>query len=661
MSPARTLVLSSLAVLLAAPGTWAQPAPSPTPAAQSATTPSIERFLKIRTPTRPTVLPDGSLYVVDWPDGVNQLYRSRTGTADASAGGLERVSDFRDGISGYSVAPNGSRVLMTAAVGGNENTQIYMVGPAGETIAITDNPKVQHAVTSWVHDSSGFYYSANDTSPNDFYLYRYDFAAPGQTGKTTRILAKEGSWSVQDATEDGSMLLVQQYKSASDTTVYLLDAASGELKELPIEIPGAQPGTRANDAVGFLPGEKQVLMLSDIADGRRQLYVKDLASGAVTQPISRLGNFEVDSASISHEKDLLAVVTNEDGYGVLHLFKVPEFSAIVLPPIEKGVVSLSDLRNRTITWTLSNARSANVAYSYTVPTQVGERARVQATQRTFTDTQGIDLKTFQLPELVRYKSFDGLEIPAFVFLPKGAAKGTPVPFVVNYHGGPEGQHRPSFSAVIQYLVAEGYGVMMPNVRGSTGYGRSFQMLDDYKNRWNSVKDGVEAARWLIGEGYAAPGKIATYGGSYGGFMSVACLVEDQNSGKPVFGAGIDIVGIVNFQTFLERTAGYRRKLREVEYGPLTDPEFLTSISPLRQVEKIKVPMFIAHGFNDPRVPIDEAVQLAMALRAQAKDNPALMPQLMVFPDEGHGFAKLDNRLLYYDRMVRFLDQHIAGN
>lgn len=652
-----------LALLLAVCGSTARAHESGLQPAEQASgakpTASLDRFMKVRTPGRPTLLPDGTLYVVDWPDGVNQLYRTRDGKADAAAGGMERLTNFRDGISGYTVSPDGKRVLMTAAIGGNENTQISMLGEGNQVVPITENPKVQYAINAWTHDSSGFFYTGNEESPADFYIYRYDFGPAGQTGKKTRVLAKEGSWSCDDVTEDGKKLIVSQYRSASDSSVYLLDAASGELKELTVDIEGAPAGTRSNSAIGFLPGETKVLLTSDIIDGRRQLFVKDLATGAITQPLDRLAQFEIDSAAISHEKDLLAVTVNEGGYGVLYLFKLPEFNAIALPPIEKGVVSLAGLRDRTVVWTLSNARSAGVAYSYTVPTQVNGNARVQATQRTMTDAQGIDLKTFPLPELITYKSFDGQEIPAFVYLPPGVRKGEPVPFVVNYHGGPEGQHRPQFSAQTQYLIARGYGVMQPNVRGSTGYGRAFQMMDDYKNRWNSVKDGVVAAQWLVENKYATAGKIATYGGSYGGYMSVACLVEDQNTGKPVFGAGVNIVGIVNMQTFLERTAGYRRKLREVEYGPLSDPEFLKSVSPLNQVEKIKVPMFIAHGFNDPRVPIDEAVQLAMALKAQAASDPRLMPQLLVFPDEGHGFAKLDNRLLYVDRLVQFLDLHIG--
>ena len=180
------------------------------------------------------------------------------------------------------------------------------------------------------------------------------------------------------------------------------------------------------------------------------------------------------------------------------------------------------------------------------------------------------------------------------------------------------------------------------------------MMDDYKKRWDSVKDGVEAARWLVREGYSSAGKIAATGGSYGGFMASAVAVEDGGSEKPVFGASATVVGIVNVRTFLEQTSGYRRKLREAEYGPLSDPEFLDSISSIRRVDQIKIPMMIAHGLNDPRVPIGEAMQLAVALKKRGMD-----PVEMYFPDEGHGFAKLENRLLYSERLVKFLDATIG--
>ena len=320
------------------------------------------------------------------------------------------------------------------------------------------------------------------------------------------------------------------------------------------------------------------------------------------------------------------------------------------------MVSASYFGHRTLVWSMSNARTPGLAYASVYPKKGAPTLR----QITWADDQGIDLSRFPLPEIVTYKAFDGLDIRAILYVPAGNAKGTPIPFIMNYHGGPEGQSRPGFTATLQYYLSRGYGVMMPNVRGSTGYGRAFQMKDDYKKRWDSVRDGVDAAEWLVKNGYAEPGRIATYGGSYGGFMSVACIVEDQERvdrgerKERLFGACVDLVGVVNLKTFLEKTSGYRRKLREAEYGPLTDPEFLASVSSINRVEKIKVPVFIGHGFNDPRVPVQEAMQLATALKERGEN-----PRLFVAPDEGHGFAKLDNRVYFGERVASFLDETIG--
>jgi dipeptidyl aminopeptidase/acylaminoacyl peptidase len=344
------------------------------------------------------------------------------------------------------------------------------------------------------------------------------------------------------------------------------------------------------------------------------------------------------------------------------LYRLPSFEPVPLPKMEPGVVSVRKLEKDFIVYTLSNARSPGISYRCDLAV-----APPTARELTTPDAQGIDIKSFSLPQLIKYKSsLDGLEIPAFLYLPPKYEAGKPIPFIVHYHGGPEGQSRPGYSNLTQYLLAEGFGVLEPNVRGSAGYGRSYLMLDDYKKRWDSVRDGVDAAEWLIEKGFAQPGKIATSGGSYGGFMSVACLIEDQervDAGKRkerCFGAGVDVVGITNLKTFLEKTAGYRRKLREVEYAPLSDPDFLASVSAMNRIDKIQVPLFIAHGFNDPRVPVEEAMQMAIALKdaAVAAKDPRRMPQLFIAPDEGHGFAKLDNRLLYTSRMVAFLKEKL---
>jgi dipeptidyl aminopeptidase/acylaminoacyl peptidase len=636
----------------------------PVNAVDAATAPSLSQFLKIRTPSSPQLLPDGSLLVIDWPDGVRQLYR-RIPNTPAAAGEPAasfkpgdftsvRLTDFPDGISAFSVSRDGKRAVLMHARGGNENTQITLLdltaAPGAGMSPILSNPKVQASVNLWLRDDSGIIYTANDESPNDFYVYRYDFA----TRKATKLLGQEGAWSAADVTKDGSRVLIQHDLSASNVECYELDAANGKLTDLTLK-PAA--GTAACTVVGYLPDERSVLLISDYAGGRQRLFLRDLKSGKVREPLPALAKYDLDGAGLDEDRGMLVALVNDDGYGTPSAYALPTFTPRLLPAMEKGVVGLSSFRDRSMVWSQSNARTPGLAFVSTYP--AGGGAPVTR-QLTWPEDQGIDLGAFQLPELVRYPAFDGRQIPAFLYLPSGYAKGTPIPFIVLYHGGPEGQHRPTFSATYQYYVARGYGVLMPNVRGSTGYGREYEMLDNYKTRWDSVRDGVDAAEWLVKEGYALPGHIATYGGSYGGFMSVACIVEDQERvdrgarKDRLFGACVDVVGIVNMKTFLEKTSGYRRKLREVEYGPLTDPEFLATISSIHKVDKMQVPFFIAHGFNDPRVPVEEAMQLATALKDQGRS-----PRMFIAPDEGHGFAKLDNRIYFGERSAQFLDETIG--
>lgn len=634
--------------------------------------PSIEQFLKIRAPQGATLGIDGALYVRDFPDGIIQLYKiTPAGTgADADYSPAKatktKLTNYPDGVGSTRLSPDGKIMLITHAVGGNENYQIAAMDVAtGAIKELTNDPKVKYEIDHWLSDSSGFTYSGNQESPNDFYIYHWDIAK----GAATKMLGREGAWGCGDMTKDRKKALVGKFTSASDSNIFELDITGGTTTELTIKPEG---GTADCEIVGYLPGETSVLLLSDAKEGIKRLYQKDLKTGAVTSPIPSLDKFEIDSAWFNDDKSLLVAVTNEDGYGTPHVFEVAGMKALPMPKADRGVVSGgATFRGRTMIWSQNNAQTPGIAYVSTwppagTPAATGEPS---VKQLTFAETQGVDLSGFPLPDLIRYKSFDGLEIPAFVFYPPGydKAKKHPIPFICLYHGGPEGQHRPSFSGLQQFYLSRGYGIILPNVRGSAGYGRAFQMMDDYKKRWDSVKDGVAAAKWLVDNGVAAPGKIATYGGSYGGYMSVACLAEDAKAAEaakqpPHFGAGVDIVGVVNLKTFLEKTSGYRRKLREAEYGPLADPDFLLSVSITSNNDYLRVPMFIAHGFNDPRVPVEEAMSLAVALKdkALAKKNMALMPQLLIFPDEGHGFAKLDNRLLFAKQSVSFLDRTIGN-
>lgn len=263
---------------------------------------------------------------------------------------------------------------------------------------------------------------------------------------------------------------------------------------------------------------------------------------------------------------------------------------------------------------------------------------------------GLSPDRFVPPELVYYPTFDDQEIPAWFYQPEPQAE--PAPAVVVVHGGPEGQSRPNLSFLAQYLVQHGYAVLVPNVRGSTGYGNAYSHLDDVEKRMDSVADLAHAAAWMKRQAGVAGDRIAVYGGSYGGFMVLAALTTYPD----VFAMGVDIVGISNFVTFLGKTSGYRRAHREAEYGSLEkDRAFLERISPLNHIEKIKVPVMVIHGANDPRVPLSEAEQLVAALEARGIET-----EFLVFEDEGHGLVKLANKLVAYPAIVDFLDRQLKA-
>jgi dipeptidyl aminopeptidase/acylaminoacyl peptidase len=287
------------------------------------------------------------------------------------------------------------------------------------------------------------------------------------------------------------------------------------------------------------------------------------------------------------------------------------------------------------------ARNADI---WTLDLPDGEPRRV-----TFSSTAGIPPKTFRTPTLVRYPTFDDREVPALFYEPEGGGEPARTPVVVNVHGGPESQSRPLFAPVTQYFLGRGYGVFFPNVRGSTGYGKTYTHLDDVRLRMDSVRDLAHAAHWLQGRGYE---RVAVMGGSYGGFMVLAAMTEYPE----LWSAGVDIVGIANMVTFLENTGSYRRALREPEYGSLErDREFLESISPIHKAERISAPLMVIHGKNDPRVPVGEAEQIV----ERVKGNGGRVEYLL-YEDEGHGLAKLKNRLDAYPKIAAFLDEHLEG-
>jgi dipeptidyl aminopeptidase/acylaminoacyl peptidase len=595
--------------------------------------PGIEPYIKMRWPFGGELSPDGTLYFVYDPDGIRQLYKVPPGVTQK---GAVKLTTFTDGISGYSMSDDGKWIVATAAVGGSEQNDLYLLDTATSKIEpLFVDPKDVVESPVWRRDSKAFAYRSNETSSADFHVYIYDIA----TRQSKKVYEAAGANSPVDFNRDGSKLAVMKYTSASFSQIFEIALADGSIREV---TPKGEEWSF--ESVGYDSTDRNFIVNTDFKGDLKTIHTIDLQSLALKPVLSDLAGREVDWGTLNEDRTVMAVSVNEDGYGTLYLRKTTDFTPLPGPTLAKGVVGNVAFRGSNMLYALDNANTPGLVYKWNVtkPAEPGVAL-------TTADTQGIDVSKFRLPELVHYPSFDGTKIPAFVYLPADYQKGKKIPFIVQYHGGPEGQYRPSFNRSFQYFAANGFGVMAPNVRGSSGYGKAFLEADNYKNREKSVKDGIWAAKYLIDQGYTDKKMVAAWGGSYGGFMTMATITEAPE----IFGAACNVVGIVNFQTFLEKTKDYRRKLREAEYGPLSDPEFLKSVSPIYKADRIDMPLMIAHGLNDPRVPINEAMQIAVALKKRGVDVEELY-----FPDEGHGFAKEENRLLYYKELAKFFDRHL---
>jgi len=352
--------------------------------------------------------------------------------------------------------------------------------------------------------------------------------------------------------------------------------------------------------------------------------------------------WEVDAMQISRDYKYMTVQVNEDGYMRLRMREIESRRELPSPPLDGQLGAGVFAEDGTCMISFEGPTRAPDIWRWNPATEKLE-------QLTFSTYAGVDRELFSEPQLIHYESFDGLRIPAFLYLPPGYKEGDKIPFTVYAHGGPGSQFTPRFVGSYQYLILSGYGVIAPNPRGSSGYGRDYMALDDYKLRKNSLKDYKAAVDWLLAQGYTEKGKIAIRGGSYGGYVVLGMITEYPD----LFDAAISSVGIANFQTFLENTRPDRRENREMEYGPLSDPEFLAEISPVHKADVIKTPLLVIHGENDSRVPASEARQIIKAIES----NGGVVDSL-IFPDEGHGILKRDNVIISYRKQVAFLDTHL---
>ena len=610
------------------------------------TTPDFARYLNVRSAYGPGFAPDGeALAFLSDISGVAEAWRVSLPGATAAPLWPDQLSFGGERISHVEYAPSDGRLLLCGDSGGSELTQLYLLTPDGVALRhLAGTPTTICQFGGWSPDGQRIVYASNARDARFFDIYERD-ADEGSTDQTRAYMLPNGTYWPERYSPDGASILITRNESLFRNQLILLDRATGAARALTPQ-PTDAHGKYASPA--WDAARDGLYLLSDAGRDTAQLAWLDLASGALRYLTE--GAWDAEALAVSRDGARLALVTNENGYSRLDLWEVADGwerrHALASPAL--GPCVLSDL-----VWSPDGRRLAFSRQSSTAPLDVWtlDVATGALSQVTRSATGGVDLATFVEPTLVHYPTFDGREIPALLYTPRDAASAAR-PAVVYVHGGPESQYRPTFNPIVQYFVACGYVVLAPNVRGSSGYGHAYMALDDVRRRMDSVADLRHAALWLAGEGVADARRIAVMGGSYGGFMTLAALTTYPD----IWAAGVDIVGIANFISFLENTSPWRRTLREAEYGSLEqDRDFLTEISPLRHVERISAPLIVVHGANDPRVPVGEAEQIVSSLRQRG------MPvEYLRYEDEGHGLIKRANRLVAYPAIARFLEDHIGS-
>ena len=558
-------------------------------------------------------------------------------------GGARRQLTFTpEPVSGGGWQPKHGRYIVFAQdKGGGEFYQYYRLDPDTGRITLLTDGKSRNGSARFTRSGSQIAYTSTRRTGRDNDVHVMNPAEP----KSDRLLCEltGGGWGVADWSEDESKLLLGEYISANKSRIYLLNVKSG-VKEL-LTPDETDPVAYGN--ARFSRDGKSVFFTSDKGTEFQQLVRLDLITRTIL-PLTANIPWNVDEFELSPDGKTIAFITNEDGVGRMHLVDARTGKPLRGPKLPLGIptgVTWHE-NGREIAFNFTSARSPADVYSFDTKTGNLERW-------TESETGGMPVSKFIEPELVKLKSFDGVQVSGFLYRPGPEKFPGKRPVILNIHGGPEGQSRPMFQSRNNYYLNElGVAIFYPNVRGSEGYGKTFLAMDNGFKREDSVRDIAAFLDFIARDSALDADRIAVMGGSYGGYMSLACLTHYSDR----LLCGVDVVGISNFLTFLKNTQDYRRDLRRVEYGDERDPamaEFLQRISPLTNVEKIRKPLFVVQGQNDPRVPVTEAEQVVKAVR----DHGGVAWYLMA-KDEGHGFQKKKNSDFYYLSTIQFFKEHL---
>jgi len=556
-------------------------------------------------------------------------------------GARTQLTFYPDSIAGAAFPPTrDNSFLFSKDVGGGEFFQLYRYDVGTGDIALLTDGKSRNTGSVFSYQGDKVVYGSTRRSGNDVDLYIMNPDDP----KSDHMLAQlqGGGWGAQDWSPDAKKILAIQEISANESYLWVFDSATGEKTLLTPK--GAE---QVSYSGGQFSKDGQGIYTSTDKDSEfhRLAYI-DLASKQHTYLSSQIP-WDVEEFDLSYDGKTIAFVTNEDGYGMLHLLDTKSRKEKPVASLPKGIVSGVKWakNNRELAFNLVSARSTSDVYS--LDTQSGKLERW-----TYSETGGLNTANFAEPQLIHWKSWDGKSISGFLYRPAPKFNGKR-PVIINIHGGPEGQYRPGFLARNNYYSNElGIAMIFPNVRGSSGYGKSFLAADNGFNREGSYKDISSLLDWIATQPDLDASRVLITGGSYGGFMTLAVATNYNDR----ICCSVDIVGPSNLVTFLQNTSGYRQDLRRVEYGDERDPkmhEFLEQIAPANKAKNITKPLFVIAGKNDPRVPASESQQMVNVVRQNGTPVWWLMAN-----DEGHGFRKKKNQDYQFYATVMFIKEYL---
>ena len=587
----------------------------------------------------------------DWhPTKKEMLISTRFGNSNQlhyvkfAGGDRKQITFFEDAIYGATFEPiKGDYFLYQRDAGGNEFTQIYRFDMTNmKSTLLTDGKRSQNGGMNWNNKKDKIAYWSTKRNGQDRDFYVMDPLNPSSEKKITENTG--GGWGIADWSADDSKLLLLERKSVNESGIYIMDISTGvKTKVLP-----ENNERNVYSPVAYSKDNKGVYLLTSKESEFNRLAYFDLASKKL-QFITSAIPWDVEGVTITEDRTKISFVTNENGLAKLYILNTANNKYEPITGFASGTIG-------SLRFTKDSKSLAVTAASYNSSSDVFEYelATKKITRWTESETGGIDVSSLSEPKLITWKSFDSKDISGYIY--KAPAKFTGKrPVIISIHGGPEAQSRPVFVGRSNYYLNDlGISIIYPNVRGSTGYGKTFTDLDNGIKREESVKDIGALLDWIAQQPDLDKDRVMVTGGSYGGYMTLAVASHYNDKIR----CALDVVGISNFNTFLKSTESYRRDLRRVEYGDERDPEmaaFLEKISPLNHTDKIKKPLYIVQGQNDPRVPYTEAVQMKDKIRENGGTVWFLMAK-----DEGHGFRKKDNTDFLFYTTIEFIKRYLIN-